>query len=519
MTTTSNTNRSDNCAEEDIINRCVDDGPSDGRADNYSITSHHQVVGRRCRSSLVPAESVTQRKLTKTSSTQSSLDHNFSTTSNLVITESVTSIEPKITDTQPAHTIVESTHESCAGSTHSLVNAVDLMQVVSDTTDHTDVSDIQKASHSDKTLSRQLDKVVTSLGPDDLKATLSTLVKIFDNIAQHPNDDKYRQIKLANKRFSNKVWRHRVCEELMKMSGWVVEDDHVRLKDESCVHVVSQLLVPLWNKVRMTDTVSTPSSLKHSCPTGSNREGEIPDLGCGNTKSDIFEQIVNLFALLSEPDFKNALTVLNDIYQNIIHHGKDKQYYQIKLTDEAFNNKVWRHPVCQRFMEMNGWIVEDDHVRLGDDSHAHIVAQHIAYFCQENDTTENCLHSTQTSGSSSSEQITVAIKPISDLIVSSIFSGNAFQVKVLLDFCARISSVSFVKQIHVSLIIGTEDALSLIDVAYVISIVCNISMIRYCSLSIFSATTYRAAKYSQCRCATDECVLYRNQENVVFMHP
>ena len=38
----------------------------------------------------------------------------------------------------------------------------------------------------------------------DREATLTTLKKIFDNIIQHPNDDKYRQIKLSDKRFSSK---------------------------------------------------------------------------------------------------------------------------------------------------------------------------------------------------------------------------------------------------------------------------------------------------------------------------
>ena len=91
-------------------------------------------------------------------------------------------------------------------------------------------------------LSKQLDIIVSSLTPEDQKATLSTLRKIFDNIIQHPNDDKYRQIKLANKIFSSKVWRHPACKELIKMSGWAVDDDCVRLRDDSHVHIVSQLL-------------------------------------------------------------------------------------------------------------------------------------------------------------------------------------------------------------------------------------------------------------------------------------
>jgi len=71
---------------------------------------------------------------------------------------------------------------------------------------------------------------------------LSTLRRIFDNIIQHPNDEKYHRIKLAGKTFSSKVWQYPAGEESMKMSGWVVEGDHVKLRDDSCVQIVSQLL-------------------------------------------------------------------------------------------------------------------------------------------------------------------------------------------------------------------------------------------------------------------------------------
>jgi len=86
-----------------------------------------------------------------------------------------------------------------------------------------------------KILSVKLDKIATSFISE---ATLSTLKEIFDNIIKHPNDDKYRQIKLANETFSSKVWSHPACEELMKMSGWEVEDDHVRLRDAARIQTV-----------------------------------------------------------------------------------------------------------------------------------------------------------------------------------------------------------------------------------------------------------------------------------------
>ena len=91
----------------------------------------------------------------------------------------------------------------------------------------------------------------------DLDATLSTLRRIFENIIQYPNDDKYRQIKLTSKTFSSKVWQYPAGEELMKMSGWVVEGDHVRLRDDSCVQIVSQLLKSFLSS-SATDVVPFP---------------------------------------------------------------------------------------------------------------------------------------------------------------------------------------------------------------------------------------------------------------------
>ena len=67
-------------------------------------------------------------------------------------------------------------------------------------------------------ISEQLDELITFLSPEDRDATLSTLKRIFDNIIQYPNDDKYRQIRLTDEIFSSKVWQCPAGKELMKMS-------------------------------------------------------------------------------------------------------------------------------------------------------------------------------------------------------------------------------------------------------------------------------------------------------------
>ena len=107
-------------------------------------------------------------------------------------------------------------------------------------------------------LKNQLETITSSLKPEDLEATLSTLKKIFDNIIQHPNDDKYRQIKLDNKAFSSKVWRYPACKELMKLSGWVVEDDLVKLRHYSSLHIASCILNSFCEQLK---SISLPSGI------------------------------------------------------------------------------------------------------------------------------------------------------------------------------------------------------------------------------------------------------------------
>lgn len=91
-------------------------------------------------------------------------------------------------------------------------------------------------------LAKQLDKLVASLNPEDCNKTLLTLQTCFKNIALYPHDDTYRQIKLSNKAFCSKVWRHPDCEVFMKMSGWEVEGTNIKLRDDSYIQIVLQLL-------------------------------------------------------------------------------------------------------------------------------------------------------------------------------------------------------------------------------------------------------------------------------------
>lgn len=69
-----------------------------------------------------------------------------------------------------------------------------------------------------------------------------TIQTYFKNIHLHPHDEEYQQINLNNRTFYSKVWQYPVGEEFMKMSGWKVEDASIKLKNDSCIETVLQLL-------------------------------------------------------------------------------------------------------------------------------------------------------------------------------------------------------------------------------------------------------------------------------------
>ena len=91
--------------------------------------------------------------------------------------------------------------------------------------------------------STQVDELISNMSTEEQVATLSTLNRIFDNVIQYPNDDKYHQIKLTGKTFDNKVWQYPSGKRLMKTSGWVVENDHVKLKDSLSVPIALTVIL------------------------------------------------------------------------------------------------------------------------------------------------------------------------------------------------------------------------------------------------------------------------------------
>lgn len=47
------------------------------------------------------------------------------------------------------------------------------------------------------------------------------------NVRNNPEVDKYRHIRLSNKAFQSKLWRHEAVRSLLKQLGWTEVDDSV----------------------------------------------------------------------------------------------------------------------------------------------------------------------------------------------------------------------------------------------------------------------------------------------------
>ncbi|XP_065894589.1 uncharacterized protein [Dysidea avara] len=116
-------NQLDTHAVDNIIIRCVDGGPSDDRTDNYSISSRHQVIGRRCRTVTTTTTdkniATTMMTTTTISSEVTSNGHHLHTNSTPVSTDVTFSVtESIITPASPGTEI---------GDAHQ-VSAYDLMR-------------------------------------------------------------------------------------------------------------------------------------------------------------------------------------------------------------------------------------------------------------------------------------------------------------------------------------------------------------------------------------------------------
>lgn len=51
--------------------------------------------------------------------------------------------------------------------------------------------------------------------------TVIFFCSVFRNIIDNPGNEQYRQLRIANKTFNQRVWRHTDAQAFMALMGWV----------------------------------------------------------------------------------------------------------------------------------------------------------------------------------------------------------------------------------------------------------------------------------------------------------
>lgn len=112
-----------------------------------------------------------------------------------------------------------------------------------------------------------LQLLYSSLPPTDALVTVETLLKIIQNVLDHPAAENYRRLRTANKTFQQRVWRHSAAQELMAAIGWIeVEGDVVLPSDivpQEAVIALTKLKSLLEEQLKTTSGASSDQTSQH----------------------------------------------------------------------------------------------------------------------------------------------------------------------------------------------------------------------------------------------------------------
>ncbi|XP_069187878.1 uncharacterized protein [Procambarus clarkii] len=84
------------------------------------------------------------------------------------------------------------------------------------------------------------------LSSKEKRACIELLIRIFRNVVTHPDEPKYRTLKIINKTFNCDVWRHEAGRLVMVAAGWEIRGETVQLPPQ--VHPTLELDILLENR-------------------------------------------------------------------------------------------------------------------------------------------------------------------------------------------------------------------------------------------------------------------------------
>lgn len=106
--------------------------------------------------------------------------------------------------------------------------------------------------------------LLDELNTKDKRACIETLIRIFRNVVQKPEEPKYRTLKITNKVFHGDVWRHEAGRALMEAAGWEIRGETVQLP--SSIDLTLPLEVLLANREVKPDSKEWVSENKVVVP-------------------------------------------------------------------------------------------------------------------------------------------------------------------------------------------------------------------------------------------------------------
>lgn len=97
--------------------------------------------------------------------------------------------------------------------------------------------------------------------------------------------------------------------------------------------------------------------------------------------SEVMQQCLLLLQEEAKEQYITAVQTLSKIVSNILQHPGEAKYKEIKKSNKAFNEKVWKFAGAQQFLFATGWVETDDTIVSTDDEKLALAISHLHQVC------------------------------------------------------------------------------------------------------------------------------------------
>ena len=144
-----------------------------------------------------------------------------------------------------------------------------------------------------------LGRICHSLPLEEAQLAVDTLLKIIQNVVDNPNVERFRQLRVANKTFYQRVWRHSAAQEFLALVGWtLVDEEKIVLQSDELLQEALENLIKAKDFLQLVD-IGPGIDFDF-------KELLLPD-------DDVSEELIE-----SLRKFKNQLLEVLELYQNYL---------------------------------------------------------------------------------------------------------------------------------------------------------------------------------------------------------